>query len=109
MRIGVVLTVTLNIPFTQIESAELKRHADGSGDISIKLVNGNKIAYPHLWPHCRGWFFSDPRPRITGLKNVEAVAAHFTTLWGSVTRGDAKNLPEMQSSNNFENRKEVAI
>jgi hypothetical protein len=88
MRIGVVLTVTLNIPFNKIESAELKKYPDGSGDISIKLASGNKIAYPHLWPHCRGWFFSDPRPRLTGLRKSRKCCQSFREIMGFGSKGN---------------------
>lgn len=110
MRIGVVLTVTLNIPFNKIESAELKKYPDGSGEISIKLVSGNKIAYPHLWPHCRGWFFSDPRPLLTCLKKVENVANHFSTLWGLEATEIKTNGDENKPNNDvFVNTKEIAL
>ena len=110
MRIGVVLTVTLNIPFNKIESAELKKYPDGSGDISIKLASGNKIAYPHLWPHCRSWFFSDPRPRLTGLKKVENVANHFAKSWGLEAKEIKTNEGKNKSNNDiFVNTKEIAL
>ena len=110
MRIGVVLTVTLNIPFNKIEAAELKKYPDGSGDISIKLASGNKIAYPHLWPHCRGWFFSDPRPRLTGLKKVENVANHFAKSWGLEAKEIKTNEGKNKSNNDiFVNTKEIAL
>ena len=57
MRIGIVLNLSLNIPFSKIELAACKVYPDRSGDISLNLVPDNKIAYLHLWPHCRPWFF----------------------------------------------------
>jgi hypothetical protein len=81
MRIGIVLNLSLNIPFSKIETAELKAYPDKSGDISLNLVPDNKIAYLHLWPHCRPWFFSSPRPRLSCLKNVEVIASCLTSSW----------------------------
>ena len=75
MRIGIVLNLSLNIPFSKIETAAHKAYPDKSGDISLNLVPDNKIAYLHLWPHCRPWFFSSPRPRLSCLKDVEVVAS----------------------------------
>ena len=81
MRIGIVLNLSLNIPFSKIETAACKAYPDKSGDISLNLVADNKIAYLHLWPHCRPWFFSSPRPRLSCLKDVEVVASHLTSSW----------------------------
>ena len=81
MRIGIVLNLSLNIPFSKIETAELKAYPDKSGDISLNLVPDNKIAYLHLWPHCRPWFFSSPRPRLSCLKDVEVIASCLTSSW----------------------------
>jgi hypothetical protein len=81
MRIGIVLNLSLNIPFSKIETAALKAYPDKSGDISLILVPDNKIAYLHLWPHCRPWFFSSPRPRLSCLKNVEVIASCLTSSW----------------------------
>ena len=81
MRIGIVLNLSLNIPCTKIETAACKVYPDKSGDISLNLVHDNKIAYLHLWPHCRPWFFSSPQPRFSCLKNVEVVASCLTSSW----------------------------
>ena len=81
MRIGIVLNLSLNIPFSKIQSAEAKEYSDNSGDISIELTPENKIAYLHLWPHCRPWFLSSPRPRLSCLKDVETVAHFLTNSW----------------------------
>ena len=81
MRIGIVLNLSLNIPFSKIETAELKAYPDKSGDISLNLVPDNKIAYLHLWPHCRPWFFSSPRPRLACLKDIEVIASCLTSSW----------------------------
>ena len=81
MRIGIVLNLSLNIPYGKIETAERKVYPDKSGDISLKLIADNKIAYLHLWPHCRPWFFSAPLPRLSCLKDVEVVASHLKSSW----------------------------
>ena len=90
MRIGIVLNLSLNIPFSKIETAELKANPDKSGDISLNLVPDNKIAYLHLWPHCRPWFFSSPRPRLSCLKDVEVIASCLTSSWEEQKKSSAK-------------------
>ena len=91
MRIGIVLNLSLNIPFSKIETAELKAYPDKSGDISLNLVPDNKIAYLHLWPHCRPWFFSSPRPRLSCLKDVEVIASCLTSSWEEQKKNHQQN------------------
>ena len=55
MRIGIVLTVTFNLPLSRIERAGLHPTPDGSGDIALTLERGTRIAWLHLWPHARPW------------------------------------------------------
>ena len=93
MRIGVVLNLSLNIPFSKIETAARKEYPDKSGDISLNLVRENKIAYLHLWPHCRPWFFSSPRPRLSCLKDVEVVASRLASSW----EGQKKSLVKQEN------------
>ncbi|MEO8038477.1 MAG: photosynthetic complex putative assembly protein PuhB, partial [Betaproteobacteria bacterium] len=62
MRIGIVLTVTFNVPFKTVGSAGLKVWPDGSGDIPLTLGGDDRIAYLHLWPHARPWHLKRPEP-----------------------------------------------
>jgi hypothetical protein len=81
MRIGMVLTLSLNIPFKKIESADLKINSDGSGDISITLHPAVKIAYIHLWPHCRAFYFSNPRPTLKCIIKPEETSSTIKKYW----------------------------
>lgn len=74
MRIGIVLNVTFNVPWTRIASADLRLRSNGSGDIAFRLVTEDKIAYLHLWPHARPWRFSHPEPMMRGLLDVQSVS-----------------------------------
>ena len=101
MRIGIVLNLSLNIPFSKIETAARKAYPDKSGDISLNLVADNKIAYLHLWPHCRPWFFSSPRPRLSCLKDVEVVASHLTSSWEG-QKNSSVNRANVEKRTNLE-------
>ena len=57
MRIGIALPVTFNIPYKLVESASVKRYGDGTGDISIVLAPGERMAYAVVWPQARPWPF----------------------------------------------------
>lgn len=74
MRIGIVLTVSFNLPFTSIAAAGLRSYRDGSGDITLTLTSGNKIAWPHLWPHVRPWRVKQPEPMLRSIPDATAVA-----------------------------------
>lgn len=76
--IGITLPKTFNIPFKVIQSVSLKTHADGSGNISLKLIPTAKIAGPLLWPHLRPWHLKHPEPTLRGVPNVAALARRLT-------------------------------
>lgn len=74
MRIGVALSMTVNIPFSRIEAAAVKVNPDGTGDLSLRLAEANNIAYIFLWPHARPWHFSRAEPTLRAIPQVERVA-----------------------------------
>lgn len=67
MRIGIVLSVTFNLPFRMIESASLRAHRNGTGDIALLLAKSEKIAYANLWPHARPWQVNRPEPMLRAV------------------------------------------
>ena len=79
MRIGVVLSITFNLPYSQIESAGLRTHADGSGDVTLLLNDADRIAYVHLWPHARPWHVKRTEPMLRALPQARTIAAILST------------------------------
>ncbi len=79
MRIGVVLNITFNLPYSKIESAGLRTNADGSGDLTLVLNDADHIAYVHLWPHARPWHVKRTEPMLRALPQARAVAAILST------------------------------
>lgn len=75
MRIGVVLSITFNLPYSEVESAGLRTHADGSGDVTLLLNNNDNIAYVHLWPHARPWHVKRTQPMLRALPDARLVAS----------------------------------
>ncbi len=78
MRIGIVLSVTFNLPLTTLTAAGLKINSDGTGDIPLSLQSEFNIAYLHLWPHARPWQLRNTQPMLRSIANVERVAALLT-------------------------------
>jgi hypothetical protein len=75
MRIGIVLTITFNLPYSAIESASMRANADGSGDLVLRPASVDKIAYVHLWPHARPWHLKHPEPMLRAIPDVQRVAS----------------------------------
>lgn len=88
MRVGVVLTITFNLPFQQIESAALRSNRDGSGDLTLALAPTDHIAYMHLWPHARPWRLKRTQPMLRALPQARTVAAIL-----SAALSDAAGVP----------------
>ena len=73
MRIGVVLSITFNLPLKRIAGASLRQRKH-SGEIALALAGDDRIAYPHLWPHARPWHLRQPQPMLRGLPETVAAA-----------------------------------
>lgn len=87
MRIGIVLTVTFNLPYKRIEGAALHRHAGGFGDLPLQLQSEDRIGWMHLWPHARPWQLRRPEPMLRCVPQAEQVAELLTRAWVQCTGG----------------------
>jgi hypothetical protein len=85
MRIGIVLTLTLNLPLRRMEGADLCLLGGTIGDISLRLRPPDRMAYLHLWPHARRWRFTRPEPTLLCLADAQAVARTLTDAWKAAT------------------------
>jgi hypothetical protein len=84
MRIGIVLTVTYNLPLRCIESADLRLGRQNQGDITLALEPGTQIAWMHLWPHVRPWRLARTQPMLRGLEGAAEVARLLHQAWAEV-------------------------
>jgi Bacterial PH domain len=103
MRIGIALTLTYNIPLKLIFAAGVHERKDGSGDIPLTLVPGNKIALLNLWPHARPWRFSAPEPMLRCLPDVKIVAAELSKAWAQANQQAAIPTVKITEGNNNSN------
>jgi hypothetical protein len=85
MRIGIVLTLTFNIPFKRIAAAGLHLDAGGSGDLPLTLLGTDRIAFLHLWPHARPWRLGRPEPMLRSVPQAALVARVLTEAWSQAT------------------------
>lgn len=76
MRIGAALTVTLNLPYRWIGSADLDLRKGGTGTIALDLIDeGTRLSYLSCWPHVRPWKMNPTQPALRCIKDAESVAA----------------------------------
>lgn len=85
MRIGIVLTLTFNIPFGRIAAAGLHVNADGTGDLPLQLAGTDAIAFLHLWPHARPWRAKRPEPMLRCVPQAAHVAKVLAEAWSLET------------------------
>ena len=88
LRIGVALPMTVTIPVDLVETLDLRRHADGSGDILIGVLPKQRLSYSVLWPHARPWCFSRPQAALRAVPQAEAVAETIGRMLAEVTAGE---------------------
>ena len=84
MRIGVVLTLTFNLPLRMLAAASIKTNPDGTGDIALKLAGNDHIAWLNLWPHARPWALRHPEPSLRCIANVGVVGERIVQAWQAV-------------------------
>jgi Bacterial PH domain len=77
MRIGVALSITVELPFRMIQSADIGIHKDGTGDLPLRTVGQDHIALIHLWPHALPWSIRKTVPMMRAVPDAERVAALF--------------------------------
>ncbi|MDT8325786.1 MAG: photosynthetic complex putative assembly protein PuhB [Roseovarius sp.] len=74
MRIGAALTVTLNLPYTQLANADLKPGRNGTGTIALDLMGDTRLSYLVCWPHVRPWVMKRTQPALRCIPEAAMVA-----------------------------------
>ena len=77
MRIGAALTMTLNLPYTQIGTAQLDLRRGGTGTIAFELIGQTRISYLMSWPHVRPWRMARTQPALRCIPDAARVAEIF--------------------------------
>ena len=92
MRFGIALPMSLNLPFTVVQSASLRVHADGTSDIPVCVVKGARIGYLINWPHVRPWHLARPQPMLRGIADGHRVADLLASSLSAALGGERKPL-----------------
>ncbi|EED35895.1 photosynthetic complex assembly protein [Luminiphilus syltensis NOR5-1B] len=75
MRFGVALPMMVNIPWDLVESADIRRCKDGTGDIALTLKEDHKFSYMALWPFARPRHIKRVQPMLRGVADPDKVVA----------------------------------
>ncbi len=81
VRQGIALASSVNLPFATIESADLRLHADGTGDLALQMNRNERISYLWLWPHVRPWRLTFPQPSLRSLPDAARAAEILRTAF----------------------------
>jgi hypothetical protein len=78
LRIGIALNSCINLPLSQIESADLKilrgPMKPDAGSIVLHLKGLPKLGYWLLWPHARSLRIFRPQPMLRAIPDAAGVA-----------------------------------
>jgi hypothetical protein len=85
MRFGMALRLTLNLPYSRIESAGLRLLNGGHGDIAVRLEPESQVSYAVLWPHARAWRLRRPEPTLRCVPDAERAVRLMSTALGGVS------------------------
>lgn len=75
LRVGVALNKCINLPLSEIESANLKMLPEGHGNIVLSLKGMPRLGYLMLWPHARSMRFVRPQPMLRAIPDARNVAS----------------------------------
>ena len=74
IRHGIALPMSLNLPLSKLHSASLRTHADGTGEIALELLRGERIGYFLTWPHVRPFRYLQPQPSLRAVAGATRAA-----------------------------------
>jgi len=86
LQMGLVVPMTINVPFSKIESASMRDGKAGNGDICLALRKGDRLAWFMLWPHARPWRMAVTEPSLRAIPDV----AHVGQVLGRALAASAE-------------------
>jgi hypothetical protein len=98
MRLGIVFTVSFNLPLKQVAAADVGLLSGGFGDISLALKGSDRIAWVHLWPSVRPWRLTKPEPTLRAIPEVQMVSEKLRDAWTQATGLAANATPSDQAT-----------
>lgn len=93
MRVGIALTMSVNLPLRRVEAASLRLRRDGSGDIPLSLSGSERIGYLLLWPHVRPWRVARTEPMLRAVPDAARVAQLLGRALAASAEQPAQPMP----------------
>jgi len=84
LRQGIALSSSLNLPLVKLHSANLRDRGDGSGDIALVLLPGERVSYLWLWPHVRSLRITRPQPMLRSLTDANEAGRILSRAFAAV-------------------------
>lgn len=94
MRFGVAISMTLNLPYRQVDGVALAQLGEKAGMIAIALLPEQRISWLIQWPHVRGFRFSRPEPSLICLADADEVSKVLSAAIGQY-RGARAEQPRL--------------
>lgn len=98
LRIGVALSMCINLPLKAVVGADLRPLGNGRGDIALSLGPAHKLGYGVLWPHARPFRFANPQPMLRALPRVEEVAKILAKACAAPTAWTAEGASQIPTT-----------
>lgn len=73
-NIGIVMRADANIPYSSVETIDLRRRSDGSADLMITLSDAQEIPWLLLFPHMTWRGHKRGRPTFRALRTPQPAA-----------------------------------
>ena len=106
IRCGVALPLTVNLPFSRIEAADLRLRGDGGGDISLTTDRSSRASFLLLWPFVKPWRWLRVRPVLRALPDAKRVAAILAdALEDRLARAEEQAQPAAPDGNGGRDKK----
>ncbi|WP_309673106.1 photosynthetic complex putative assembly protein PuhB [Gemmatimonas sp.] len=87
LRLGMVFEMSINVPFTILDSAGVGVFKDGTGQVVLTLTKPNRLAYIALWPHCRVFSINHPQPVLRGLRDPQRIGTLLAQAVADASEG----------------------
>jgi hypothetical protein len=98
LRHGIAVPLTLNVPFSAVDSAGLKMYADGTGDIALSVAPGQRVGYLITWPHLRPGQISRPCPGFRAVPDAARAAEILSLALAAQAGSDPVRIAAEQPS-----------
>jgi hypothetical protein len=81
MRIGIVLSLTFNLPLKKITACDLQLQKNKTGNLALGIASESPIGWLNLWPHVRAWRVASPQPVLRCVPQAQALAEQILSAW----------------------------